>query len=54
VGQLLSALLFGIAPTDVAPIAAASTFLLVVALVASFGPAWRATRINPVDTLRVA
>jgi putative ABC transport system permease protein len=52
-GRILRTLLFGVSPTDVMPVATASVFLLSVALVASFVPARRATRLNPLDTLRV-
>ena len=52
-GRILRTLLFGVSPTDVMPVATASVFLLSVALLASFVPARRATRLNPLDTLRV-
>ncbi|MNC87225.1 FtsX-like permease family protein [compost metagenome] len=52
VAQLLQALLFGVAPSDPAPVAIAAVFLTGVALAAAMIPARRATRINPLDTLR--
>jgi putative ABC transport system permease protein len=50
--RLLTALLFGIAPTDALSFVLASGCLLVFALVASYVPARRATRIEPVAALR--
>jgi ABC-type antimicrobial peptide transport system permease subunit len=48
----LSALLFGVAATDVATYASIAALLLVVALLSAFGPARRATRIDPISSLR--
>ena len=45
-------LLFEIRPLDPASYLGAAVFLGLVALVTSFLPAWRATRINLVDVLR--
>ena len=50
--RLLTALLFGITPTDVVSFALASTCLLLFAFVASYLPARRATRIDPAVSLR--
>jgi putative ABC transport system permease protein len=50
--RALRGLLFGVPPTDVATYAGVSGLLLVVALAASYGPARRATRIDPVTALR--
>ena len=50
----LSSLLFDVAPTDPLIYAGVSAFLLCVALLASFIPALRATRIDPIRTLRAA
>jgi len=50
--RLLKALLYQVSPTDGATFAAASAFLLAVALAASYIPARRATRVDPIITLR--
>jgi putative ABC transport system permease protein len=50
--RVLRGLLFGVPSTDVVTYAGVSTLLLVVALIASYGPARRATRIDPVVALR--
>ena len=44
--------LYGLTATDPVTMAAASALLFSVALLASFVPAWRATRIDPVAALR--
>jgi putative ABC transport system permease protein len=48
----LSAVLFGITPSDTVSIVAAAALLFVAALVASLPPAWRAMRVDPVEGLR--
>jgi predicted permease len=45
-------LLFGLGPDDPLTLASAAVFLLGVALVASFVPAYRASRLEPMNTLR--
>ncbi|HEX3555461.1 MAG TPA: ABC transporter permease [Thermoanaerobaculia bacterium] len=50
--RVLTSLLFGVTPHDPATFVAVTVFLLVVALFASFVPARRATRIEPVTALR--
>jgi predicted lysophospholipase L1 biosynthesis ABC-type transport system permease subunit len=50
--RLLTALLFGITPTDAVSFAVASGCLLLFASIASFVPARRAARVEPVVALR--
>jgi len=52
VSRVLSSVLYGVSPLDPVAFGAISLFLLVVALVASFLPARRATRIDPMQALR--
>jgi len=51
--RLMQGLLVGVAPSDPTAYAVASGVLAVVALVASWIPAWRASRLDPVEALRV-
>jgi putative ABC transport system permease protein len=50
--RLLSSLLFGVSPYDVPTLAIVVVALLATALLASFLPAFRATRVSPLDALR--
>jgi putative ABC transport system permease protein len=50
--RLLQTMLFGIGVTDVLTFAAAPLGMMLVVLLATFGPALRATRISPVAALR--
>jgi ABC-type antimicrobial peptide transport system permease subunit len=50
--RLLESLLFGVAPHDALPYAAAALVLLAAGLCASLLPAWRAARIDPIQALR--
>jgi putative ABC transport system permease protein len=53
VGRALERLLFGVHGTDAATFAATATLLLLVAFTASYLPARRAMRIDPMEALRV-
>jgi predicted permease len=50
--SFLSALLFGVSPSDPWTYASAAAILLLVAIVAGFIPAFRASRISPMSALR--
>jgi ABC-type antimicrobial peptide transport system permease subunit len=51
-GRLMSSLLFGVAAIDPVTMAAVTTVLIAVAVVAGYLPARRATRLDPVTALR--
>lgn len=51
-GRVISSLLYGVRPSDFATFASVCFVLLSVALAASLVPAYRATRVEPVSTLR--
>lgn len=51
-GGLLRSLLYGISPGDPASYVGAGVAVLLVALVASLAPAWRAVRVDPAAALR--
>jgi predicted permease len=50
--QLIAALLFGVAPTDVPTVAGVTITMVVVAAMACVLPAWRASRLDPNVVLR--
>jgi len=52
VTRLMRALLYGVGPFDLATFATVPAILLVVALLASYLPAARATRVSPLLALR--
>jgi putative ABC transport system permease protein len=50
--RLLQAQLFNVKPTDPVTLAIVAGFIAAVALVACYAPAQRATRVDPIVTLR--
>jgi ABC-type antimicrobial peptide transport system permease subunit len=50
--RLMSSLLYGVRPTDPLAFAASATIVLLVALGASYGPARRALKLDPLAALR--
>ncbi len=53
IGRLAQSILFGIAPQDPVTLATTSVVLLMVVLAASWLPARRAARVNPVAAMRI-
>jgi len=51
-GRLVASLLYGVAPRDPIVLASVVAVLIVVAVLASAAPAWRASRADPMDALR--
>jgi predicted permease len=52
--RLLGTMLFNVAPTDPLTLAVVSGVMILTAIVACLVPAWRATRVDPLTTLRQA
>lgn len=50
--RLIAALLFGVSPTDVPTVAGVTATMIIVAAVACWLPAWRASRLDPNAVLR--
>jgi ABC-type antimicrobial peptide transport system permease subunit len=50
--RVLAGFVFGVTPSDPASFAVAAAFLAVVIVAASAGPAWRASRVDPIVALR--
>ena len=50
--RYVESLLYGVGARDVATLSAVALMLLLVAAAASFVPAWRASRIDPMSTIR--
>jgi ABC-type antimicrobial peptide transport system permease subunit len=51
-GVVMRGLLFGVAPHDALTFVGTSAVLVVTAIAAALGPAWRASRVDPMMTLR--
>jgi predicted lysophospholipase L1 biosynthesis ABC-type transport system permease subunit len=52
-GQILQTLLYGVSPRDVFTFGLAAAAMLVLSALAALGPAWLASRTNPVEVLRL-
>ena len=52
-GRLIERLIPGVSPADVASLATGALTLLLVAALAVFVPARRATRVDPLEAMRV-
>lgn len=51
-GRTLSTLLYGIVPTNAGVLVGSASVVLIVALLACWRPAWRATKVDPMAVLR--
>lgn len=51
-GQTAASLVYGMKPSDPLTLGGAVTLLAIVAMAASYGPAWRASRLEPMEALR--
>jgi ABC-type lipoprotein release transport system permease subunit len=52
--RVLGSLLFGVSPTDPFILAGATLVLVLIAALASYAPARRASRVDPAEVLRGA
>ncbi len=50
--RYLASFLFGVRPNDLLVFGLSAVILILCAMGASYAPAWRASRINPVEALR--
>jgi len=50
--RLIESFLFGMKPNEPRALALAAVILLTAALMAGYGPAWRASRVDPMVALR--
>jgi putative ABC transport system permease protein len=50
--RVMESLLFGVSSTDAFTFSAVAAFIAAVALLASYVPGWRATRVDPLTALR--
>ena len=50
--KLMSSILFGVSTTDMITFVGVPALLAIVASVACLIPAWRATRVDPIEVLR--
>jgi ABC-type antimicrobial peptide transport system permease subunit len=53
IARSLTAMLYGVTPTDPFVLGATAAMLVAVAAIASAIPAWRATRVDPIIALRL-
>jgi putative ABC transport system permease protein len=51
-GRVVADLLYGVRAFDPLTVAAAGSLLVLMSLLASAGPAWRASRLQPTEALR--
>jgi len=52
VGQAMSGLLFGVSPSNPVVIGLSAVAVIVIGLLGSVYPAWKASRVDPVIVLR--